>query len=76
MGAETIQVHFFNGKSLCSPQSIHRRVEATKAIASVRDIDFQEAETSKLRGDYREEWLEAWARFGQGTAAFTGLFSY
>jgi type IV pilus assembly protein PilM len=63
MGAETIQVHFFNGKKLVFSRSLSTGgVEATKAIASVRDIDFQEAETSKLRGDYREEWLEAWYR--------------
>jgi type IV pilus assembly protein PilM len=63
MGAETTQVHFYNGNKLIFSRSLSiGGVEATRAIVTIKACDFQEAETSKLRGEYREEWLDAWFR--------------
>lgn len=63
MGAETTQVHFYNGNKLIFSRSLSiGGVEATRAIVTIKACDFQEAETSKLRGEYREEWLDAWYR--------------
>jgi len=63
MGAETTQVHFFNGEKLIFSRSISTGgTEATRAIAAVKGSNFQEAEIGKLRGDYREEWLDPWFR--------------
>lgn len=63
IGAETAQVHFYNGGRLIFTRSLAiGGAEATAAIAAAADLDLAQAENIKLRGEYQEEWLETWRR--------------
>jgi len=63
IGAESTQVHFFNATKLIFSRSISiGGLEATRAIAAAKDLTHSEAEVKKLRGEYREEWLDSWHR--------------
>lgn len=61
IGAETTQVHFFDGTRLIFSRSLSiGGLEATKAIVAIESGSFEDAEVKKLRGDYREEWMDNW----------------
>lgn len=61
IGAETTQVHFFDGTKLIFSRSLSiGGIEATNAIAAMDGGSFEDAEVKKLRGDYREEWMGTW----------------
>lgn len=63
IGAESTQMHFFNdGKLIFSRSLTLGGLEATSAIAAVSGLSFAEAEVKKLRGEYREDWLDSWYR--------------
>lgn len=62
-GAETTQMHFYDGTKLIFSRSLSvGGAEATRAVANASGLEFVEAETKKLRGEYREDWLESWNR--------------
>jgi type IV pilus assembly protein PilM len=61
MGSETTQLHFFvNSKLIFSRSLSIGGVQASRAIQNYLGNNFAESETLKLRGEYQEEWLEAW----------------
>lgn len=61
LGAETTQLHFFDKARLIFSRSVSiGGSSATQSISSIENISFQEAETMKLRGNYKGEWLESW----------------
>lgn len=63
IGAETTQVHFFEGTKLVFSRSFTvGGVQATGAIAAAGDLSIEDAEVKKLRGEYREDWLVSWHR--------------
>lgn len=63
IGAESTQVHFFHAVKLIFSRSFSvGGSEATRAISAASDSSFAKAEEMKLRGDYREEWLDSWYR--------------
>jgi len=63
IGAETTQLHFFKGLKLVFSRSLTvGGVGATKAIASSEGSSLEEAEVKKLRGEYREGWIDSWHR--------------
>lgn len=61
LGAETTQLHFFDKGRLIFSRSVSiGGISATQSIQSIEGIEFSEAETLKLRGNYKGEWLESW----------------
>lgn len=61
LGAETTQLHFFDKSRLIFSRSLSIGGNAaTQSIQNSEGIDFSEAETLKLRGNYRSEWMESW----------------
>lgn len=63
MGAESTQVHFYNGPKLVFTRSLAiGGTEATGAIAAAAGLDITGAETRKLRGEYQQDWLTTWRR--------------
>lgn len=63
IGAESTQVHFFQDVKLMFSRSFSvGGAEATRAIATAANVSFAEAEEMKLRGKYREDWLDSWYR--------------
>ncbi len=61
IGAETTQVHFFNGLALVFSRSLTIGGNAaTRAIAANMAGSLEDAEEAKRRGDYQEYWLNNW----------------
>lgn len=61
LGAETTQLHFFDKSRLIFSRSVSiGGSAATQTIQNIEGTSFQEAETLKLRGNYKGEWLESW----------------
>lgn len=61
LGAETTQLHFFDKSRLIFSRNVSvGGFAATQSIQNSEGITFSEAETLKLRGNYRREWLESW----------------
>lgn len=63
IGAESTQVHFYSNTKLVFSRSLALGgAEATSAIAAAAGVNSPEGEARKLRGDYREQWLDSWRR--------------
>lgn len=63
IGAESTQVHFYSETKLVFSRSLSiGGTEATGTIAAAAGRSAPEAETLKLRGEYREDWLISWRR--------------
>lgn len=61
LGAETTQLHFFDKSRLIFSRSMSIGGNAaTRSIQSAEGLDYSEAETLKLRGNYKGEWLVSW----------------
>jgi len=63
MGAETTQLHFFDAGKLIFSRSLSMGGSlATRTIATVEHLSFEQAEAKKLKGQYNESWLDSWFR--------------
>lgn len=61
LGAETTQLHFFTQSRLIFSRSLSIGGNAaTRSIQNAEGLDISEAETLKLRGNYKGEWLVSW----------------
>ena len=61
LGSETTQLHFFDKARLIFSRSVSIGGNAaTQSIQAMTDANLSEAETLKLRGNYKEEWLGSW----------------
>jgi type IV pilus assembly protein PilM len=61
LGAETTQLHFFDKSRLIFSRSVSiGGSSATQSIQNFEGVSLQDAETLKLRGNYKGESLESW----------------
>lgn len=61
LGAETTQLHFFDKSRLIFSRSMSiGGSAATQSIQNIEGVSFSEAETLKLRGNYKGDWLDSW----------------